>query len=217
MNQQTITGPWDEWHAGWRIGCSGAEGKGAEADAQLFVSGFSSLAQGDPPVEHENILTFSQKKKKVHLVLFLIFYYLPRSVWHDQKWWYCNLEMRWQEKVLEPRTWGDMISGLDDWDRRERKRLGECSQEKRFYREEHGLREEFYQVILNDVQCNLTFLSPYPQWNSQLKIKNLIRMEFIWGWDRVKKGANSCLGGADTRVEARMRKEMAPIDLITSR
>ena len=33
----------------------------------------------------------------------------------------------------------------------------------------------------------------------------------------MKKGANSCLGGADTRVEARMRKEMAPIDLVTSR
>ena len=33
---------------------------------------------------------------------------------------------------------------------------------KRFYREEHRLIEEFYQAILNDVQCNLTFLSPYP-------------------------------------------------------
>ena len=22
-------------------------------------------------------------------------------------------------------------------------------------------------------------------------------MQFSWGWDRVKKGANSCLGGAD--------------------
>lgn len=188
MNQQTITGPWDEWHAGWRIGCSGAEGKGAEADAQLFVSGFSSLAQGDPPVKHENILTFSQKKKKYFLFLFPVSYYLLRRVWHDQKWRYCNLEMRRQEKVLESRTWGDTISGLDDWDRRERKRLGEGSQEKRFYREEHRLIEEFYQVILSDVQCNLTFLSPYPQWNSQVKILNSIRMEFIGGgteWRRV--------------------------------
>ena len=42
-------------------------------------------------------------------------------------------------------------------------------------------------------------------------------MEFIWGWDRVKKGAKPCLGGAEKRVEARMRKETASIDLVTSR
>lgn len=53
-------------------------GKGAEADAQLFVSGFSS-AQGDPPVKHENILTFN-RKKSTSCSSFPVSYYLLRRV-----------------------------------------------------------------------------------------------------------------------------------------
>lgn len=33
----------------------------------------------------------------------------------------------------------------------------------------------------------------------------------------MKEGAEPCLGGAEIRVEARMRKETASIDLVTSR